>query len=198
MSVPAVEERREVARPLRVLETLIKKLLQEADDAAEEVRRPFYDKIAPILIEARDGHFQSDSRGFYAWATKKFGRNQATIRLYVARAGSLEDKSFKSNKEFRYTPKSHGGYGHTRPVAREWTAPVDAVAEQARREAFRLAQEEALTRTEEREAERKLAHRLIDIGYKVLAKELHPDKMHGDRDAMQRLNRVRDKLKHSI
>jgi len=45
---------------------------------------------------------------------------------------------------------------------------------------------------------RKVAHELISIGYRALAKELHPDTPHGDRDAMIRLNRVCDKLKHSI
>jgi hypothetical protein len=47
-------------------------------------------------------------------------------------------------------------------------------------------------------AQRSLAYRLIDIGYIALAKELHPDTPHGDRNAMVRLNSVRDKLKHSI
>ena len=69
-------------------------------------------------------------------------------------------------------------------------------AERARREAERL-REENLTRQEEREADRQLALRLIDIGYKVLAKELHPDKG-GSRDAMQRLGRVRDRLKQHV
>jgi hypothetical protein len=47
-------------------------------------------------------------------------------------------------------------------------------------------------------AEYKVALKLIGIGYRALAKELHPDTPHGDRDAMIRLNRVCDKLKHSI
>jgi hypothetical protein len=61
-----------------------------------------------------------------------------------------------------------------------------------RKEAFRNEYQQ------ERAAERKVAHELISIGYRVLAKELHPDTPHGDRDAMIRLNRVCDKLKHSI
>jgi hypothetical protein len=46
-----------------------------------------------------------------------------------------------------------------------------------------------------RASRRKLALRLIDIGFKILDKELHPDKG-GSRNAMARLNRVRDRLKH--
>jgi hypothetical protein len=41
-------------------------------------------------------------------------------------------------------------------------------------------------------AEHELALRLIEIGYKMLAKELHPDK--GRDAAMARLNRVRKRL----
>ena len=47
-------------------------------------------------------------------------------------------------------------------------------------------------------AERKVAHELISIGYRALAKELHPDTPHSDRDAMIRLNRVCDMLEHLI
>ena len=35
---------------------------------------------------------------------------------------------------------------------------------------------------------------VIDIGFKILVKELHPDKG-GSSDAMSRLNRLRDRLK---
>lgn len=185
---------REVARPLRILASLIKKDFKEAEEAS----KPFNEAAGEKLIEARDGHFEGDTTGFYRWSEDEFGKSRETIRLCMVWAGLGGSKSFKSKKEVRYTPKEHGGLGHIRPVSREWAAPVDAVAERARREAFRLVQEDALTRAQERDAERALAHRLIDIGYKVLAKELHPDKVGGSRDAMKRLNHVRDKLKHSI
>ena len=192
---------KEVVRPLRTIESEIKELIREADTAAEEAQQPFYKKIGPLLAEAREGYFAGDSAGFYDWATRKFGKSQTQIRTYAAYGARNQGKSFKHLEHFVRTPKEHGGMGHTpriAPMRRDWTAPVDAVADRARKEAIRLAQEDALTRAQERDAERKLAHRLIDIGFKVLAKELHPDKLRGDRDAMARLNRVRDKLKHSI
>jgi hypothetical protein len=73
---------------------------------------------------------------------------------------------------------------------------VDAVAERARHEQERVARlyQEEMARKQEREAQRDLALRIIDIGYKALAKELHPDKG-GSRDMMSRLNRARDHLK---
>jgi hypothetical protein len=193
---------KEVVRPLRVIESEIKEILQDADAAIEDAQRPYYQKIGPLLVEARDGHFKGDSIGFLAWGTKKFGKNQETIRRWTALGAAATPKPFKHLEHFAHTPKARGGLGHTPRIPpgprREWAGPVNEVAERARREAFRLAQEDALTRAQERDAERKLAFRLIDIGYKVLAKELHPDKLDGDRDAMTRLNRVRDKLKHSI
>jgi hypothetical protein len=192
-----VEARKEVTRSLKTLEGLIKEKLKQADEAAEEARQPFYEEIGPLLVEAQEQHFDSLSL-FYNWATTKFGKSQTQISRYVSHARGGGSTRFKSLGESRYVAKGRGGHGEIRPASRSWVAPVDDVAERARREAFRLAQEDALTRAQEREAERKLALRLIDIGYKVLAKELHPDKLRGDRDAMQRLNRVRDKLRHCI
>ena len=75
----------------------------------------------------------------------------------------------------------------------DWHEGVKESVERAKREAERI-REENLTRQQEREADQKLALRLIEIGFKVLAKELHPDRG-GSREAMTRLNRVRDRLK---
>jgi hypothetical protein len=192
-----------VVRSLRVLEPLIREYIVAGDEASKDAGEPHYRMAAPLLLEAKEAHFQGNTAGFYDWAQKKFGksRTQTTVYLsYAQYAQASVGKSLKSLHELRYTPKSQGGLGHAPPSARtrSWTAPVDAVADLARKEAFRLVQEDVLSRAQERDAERKLASRLVDIGYKVLAKELHPDKMHGNKEAMQRLVRVRDKLKHSI
>jgi hypothetical protein len=187
-----------VIRALRDIERDIKEHVDAGDHAAAEAAEPHYRRAGPLLVEAKEGHFVGDTAGFYNWAQKKFGKSQTQIRAWLHYAGAVEDKSFKSLGKVRYSPKSEGGMGQSPPRSRPWTQPVDEIAERARREAFRVAQEEALSRAEEREAEHKLGHRLIDIGYRVLAKELHPDKMRGDKRAFQRLGRVRDKLKHSI
>jgi hypothetical protein len=201
MSTMSEHTETNVIRPLRVIEREIKELFDRADQAADDAAQPFYRKIAPLLIEAKEGYFAGETAKFFDWAQRKFGKSHDSIRTYIALGTSKRSSSFKNLEEFTYTPKKQGGLGKTpydSRIRRDWTVPVDEVAERARREAFRLAQEESLTRAQEREAERRLAHRLIDIGYKVLAKELHPDKMRGDKDAFQRLARVRDKLKHCI
>lgn len=194
MTAVQTTESRDIARPLKVLVPLIKKDFEDADRAG----RPYQEAAGEKLHEAQKGHFQGNTAGFFKWAEDTFGKTRLTIRTSMAWSALGGAKSFKTQREVRLMPKSQGGLGHIKPLAREWTAPVDDIVDRARREAVRLVQDEALSRAEERDAERALANRLIDIGYKVLAKELHPDKVGGSRDAMKRLNSVRDKLKHSI
>jgi hypothetical protein len=187
-----------IVRPLRVIAAEIRVHIEAGDRAAKEAAEPHYRMAAPLLVEAKEGHFAEDEAGFFKWVQKEFGKSIRQTTRWIVWARADAGKSFKTLHQFEHTPKSQGGLGSERRLGRSWTKPVDEIAERARREAFRLAQEEALSRAQEREAERKLAARLVDIGYRVLAKELHPDKMHGDKTAFQRLGRVRHKLKHCI
>ena len=184
---------REVARPLNVLIPLIKEDFEMAEKAGME----YYKKAGELLLEAREGHFEGDTSGFFAWEQEKFGKSPGQLRIYMALVRTDTRKPFKTIDDF----KRRRGQVNVSPVGRvhrDWRAPVDDIAKKARNDALRIAQDDVLTRYQEREAERKLAHRLIDIGFKVLAKELHPDKLQGDRDAMRRLNRVREILKKAI
>ena len=155
------------------------------------------------MIEARDGN-NLTTRELNDWTKTHFNLGETQTSLYIKlaetngygnRATAPKSKSFTSLEDFQ---RRH--LGRDRPssgrVAREWQQPVDDIVEKARREAMRLRDAE-LTRRQERDAERKLAMRLIDIGYKVLAKELHPDKKGGSSAAFQRLKRVRDRLQQS-
>ena len=54
--------------------------------------------------------------------------------------------------------------------------------------------QERQARDDEVRLHRELAEELVDIGYRALATRLHPDRG-GSKDAMARLNRVRDELK---
>jgi hypothetical protein len=47
---------------------------------------------------------------------------------------------------------------------------------------------------DEERRQRDLARHVIDLGYRVAAKELHPDKVGGSGEAMTRLNAVRERL----
>jgi len=196
MTALQTAESHEVARPLKVLTPLIKSDVENGDKAG----MTHFIHAGEKLIEAKDGHFANAVTAFWRYAEKTTGKSRTTVTTWMGAAAVADRKTFKSLRQFRQSPKHEGGLGvlDSKPVVRDWAAPVDAVAERARREAVRLAEDDIRTRAQEREAERALAHRLIDIGFKVLAKELHPDKVGGDKTAMKRLNTVRDKLKHSI
>lgn len=193
MSNIVVKEATEVARPLKVLVPLIKADFEQAEKAGQ----PFYNAAGEKLLEAQKGHFEDDQVGFYKWAVETFQKTKDTIRLCVIRAGLTNPKSFKSNKEVRYAPKKQGGLGHIRPVSRSWTAPVDIIAERARREAQRVAVEDAISAKERREAIQKLAKRIIQIGYRVLAKELHSDRGGSDK-SMQLLGDAKRLLEGAL
>ena len=146
------------------------------------------------MLEAK-GQLQHGE--FVSWVQRHFSISQTQAKLYMSYArttASIQNDAaapFTSLDDFK---RRH--LGHERPnkvQPQVWHEPVKEVIDRARRDAERI-QEENLSRAQEREEQRKLALRLIDIGYKILSKELHPDKG-GSRDAMTRLNQVRERLK---
>jgi hypothetical protein len=184
-----------IARSLKVLAPLIKQDIAEADSAG----RPHYEAAAAKLIEARDGHFEDNLAGFYRWAVDEFQKSQGTIRSWIV-FGAKNNGRFKTKEHHARAPKHKGGLGNKpriKPLRREWGLPVDELAQRALDDAMRLAREASLSRKQEADADRKLANRLIDIGFKVLVVELHPDKG-GSHEAMMRLNRIRAQLKNCV
>jgi hypothetical protein len=191
-------ESAEVARPLKVLIPLIKEDLANGKQAAEQAGMPYYQAAGQKMLEAKP----QVSGGFEDWVERNFRIKPRQAQYYMALAKATsatlgEQKrtaaQFSSLDDFkrRHLNEDRPSSGR---VNRPWREGVDKTAEQARQDLKRL-KEDTLTRQQERKAERTLALRLIDIGYKVLAKELHPDKG-GSKDAMSRLSRVRDRLKN--
>lgn len=193
MSELAMHEEKQVARPLRVLVPLIKENLRLGELAG----MPYYREAGRLLLEAKG---QLAYGAFAPWVLRNFNVKSTQARTYMSLAVATQDTQnsaateFDSLKDFRRRHLGHdvptSGGGLRQP---SWRESVNENIERARREAERLRQED-LTRRQERAAENALALRLIDIGFKILSKELHPDKG-GSRDAMARLNRVRDRLK---
>jgi hypothetical protein len=68
--------------------------------------------------------------------------------------------------------------------------PIDEAAIRARAEQSLHWAQEMERQRQERQEQRELSLRMIDLGYKALAKELHPDKG-GSSEVMARLNRAR-------
>ncbi len=191
MAEVTTQAERKVARPLHELVRLIKADLERAKAAAKTAAMPYYQAAGEKMIEARAGQNATE---FEAWCQRNFGvgRRQANEYMNIARHNLGSGNSqFASIREVIHNHETRNNPNYGKPAS--WRGEVDDRVKQAQAAALRL-RDEALTRAEEREAERKLAMQLIDIGFKALASKLHPDKG-GTRDAMSRLNRVRDRLK---
>ena len=181
------QTKRQVSRPLKVLIPLIQSELQQGNAAGQE----HYRLAGQMLIEAKD---QISHGGWTGWLTKNFDLSQSTARVYMrwAREAQNErgarDLEYTSLREMRGdTERAREGRQSTQQqkfqrVLRDVTRDREAFMQERQRQ------------DEEIATHRKLANELIDAGYHSLAKVLHPDRG-GSKDAMSRLNRVRDELK---
>lgn len=200
MSSVTTHEETQVARPLKVLVQLIREDLKRGDEMAAQAAKaaggPYYTAAGAKMLEAKG---QMPHGEFTDWISRNFkiGIRHAQQYMSLARAtldlekrGATRISDLTSFREAVRTHTTNVNYG--KPAS--WRVDVKENIQHAREDAFRLAREANLSRQQERDAEHKLALRLIDIGFKVLVKELHPDKG-GSKDAMSRLSRVRDRLK---
>jgi hypothetical protein len=182
-----------IARPLRVLVPLIQADFKHGKDAAEQAGLPYYRAAGEKLLEAKA---QLPHGEFVPWVERHFTFSMDQANRYM-QLGAASQKTlasgFSSLSDFiRQTSNPN----YNRPPTTSWHEPVKDVIGRVDTETLNLKREE-LKRDEERDAQRRLALQLIDIGYKVLARELHPDKG-GSRDAMARLNAVRARLKNCV
>jgi len=174
-------KRQNIARPLKVLIPLIQGELQQGDSAGRE----HYRRAGEMLIEAKE----QVARGTWGrWLSKNFDLSDRTAQVYMQLARQIrsgaahltsmremtgqtertrEERGSSQQKQFRRT---------LREVARD-----DFVQERQARD-------------DEIQLHRELATELIDLGYRALATRLHPDRG-GSKEAMARLNVVRDELK---
>jgi hypothetical protein len=190
---------KQLARPLNVLIPLIKDDLAAAEKAGVE----YHIAAGEKLIEARYGGDMSRGQwGPWLKTHFKFGARTALRYMELASAEKENEKEngtsrrFRSLDEFRLeTEPSYVRYREKLKKRRKskWTASVREKVKRARA-AMAALEREKLSRKQQREMERKLAIRLIDIGYKILSVELHPDKG-GSHEAMLALNAVRARLK---
>lgn len=178
-----------VARPLRQLVPLIKKDLEQGKDAADRAAMPYYRAAGEKMLEAKQ---QIPHGEFVEWIKHNFkiGKTQAT--RYMALAKSSEARGFSSIASFEREVLKREPFGR----GPSWQEPVKQIVNKVDTEMLNRRAAE-MAKAEERKAQHQLAIQLIDIGYRVLAAKLHPDKG-GSRAAMARLNEVRDRLKRLI
>lgn len=187
-----------LARPLHVLVPLIRKDLEAGEEASRQACLPYYRAAGGKMLEAKG---QLPHGEFVSWVERNFPVTYKHAQTYMKLAKATDDtekgtpaQSFSSLDDFR---RRHLGESRIPGSQRDkdWRDPVQQTLKKVDVETLNIRREE-LKRAEERDAQRKLALQLVDIGYKALASKLHPDKG-GSREAMARLNQVRDRLKAS-
>lgn len=180
-SALAVKAKEQIARPLTVLVPLIKDELSAGNRAGLE----HYREAGEMLLEARE---QVPAFKWGKWLSKNFELSRQTAYHYMKVAERAREDPDVVNRGL-HTMDSIAR-PHRRATEARWRPVVEAT-KKVDVDEFAEAKQ---ARADEMQLHRNLALELIDIGFKALATRLHPDRG-GSRDAMRRLNRVRDELK---
>jgi hypothetical protein len=193
MSKIAIAEGHEVARPLSVLVPLIKKDLNDAQVASVHASEPYYRAAGEKMIEAKSQMLKGE---FGPWIKRNFNIGYQHAERYMTYARATAGTQNQRLRGFSEVMREEGGDPTYGKVVRkqEWHDPVKHLINKVDVETLNLRRED-LRRADESRAQKELGLQLIEIGYKVLAKKLHPDKG-GSREAMARLNAVRNRLRN--
>jgi hypothetical protein len=181
----AVVPKSQVARPLKILVPLIQNELMEGDTAG----LGHYLHAGEMLTEAKG---QVSHGSWSRWLTKNFALSQKTAGRYMrlarmkAETGKL-DAGDKTGGLSAAIGEKHSKNISVKTRLKSLFEAVDHV------DVEHLA-DERQSQANEIKLHREMAVQLIDLGYRALATRLHPDRG-GSRDAMERLNVVRDELK---
>ena len=182
---PAVRETRQIARPLKVLIPLIQSELQQGNSAGHE----HYRRAGEMLIEAKD---QVGYGAWGRWLSKNFDLSQNTAIRYMRWA--REHESHPDGVKPVYASMREMRGDTARDQERRQSSQQQAFRRVLRDVARDDFVQERQARDDEVRLHRELAEELVDLGYRALATKLHPGRG-GSKDAMARLNRVRDELK---
>ncbi len=182
-----------LARPLKVLAPLI----QKDFETGEKLSMNYYISAGEKLNEARL-NFEDDQRGsarFWRWVDEQdFPIGQSQARRYMKVAADVPKGLPRRERAFPSIRQAIGDTHYPPKTQASWAAEVRDYV-QDRVEPQRYAES---SRVKEDTQIRELGMQLIDIGFKVLAAQLHPDKSGGSHEAMQRLNEVRRILRGAL
>jgi hypothetical protein len=178
-----------VARPLKVLVPLI----QEELLAGISAGMPHYIRAGRILNEVRDSG-QVPHGSWQRWLKENFHLSRNTANDYMRLARKAEEPDFNCNGTITID-NALGREREPRVIksvtkANKLKSLFDGVDKV---NVTRLA-DERQSREHELKLHRDIALQVIDLGYRATATRLHPDQG-GSREAMARLNTVRDELK---
>jgi len=187
-NVAVARNKTQVARPLKVIVPLI----QEELIAGTEAGMVHYIQAGRMLNEVKDsGQVPYGSWG--RWLKTNFTLSQKTAIDYMRVARRADELGSSFNASVKTIDQAIGRDPRTiKSVtkANKLKALFDVVDKV---NVTRLS-DERKSRDDEVKLHRELALKLIDLGYRAMATRLHPDQG-GSRDAMSRLNTVRDELK---
>lgn len=184
MSTDVARREVSVARPLKALVPLIRAELEAGDAAGVE----HYRAAGEMLLEAKAQVFHGEWIG---WLQRNFAIPPRTAQKYMKLAAVVA----KTPTRRFSTLRDAASPNFRSEPAQTWQAAVRQTT--ASLNFDRLAAERE-GRDREQRLLRELAHKLVDIGYRVLAAKLHPDKPGGSTEAMKRLNEVRRLLKEAV
>lgn len=183
----AAQERRAIARPLKVLIPLIQADLEQGDRAG----MAYYADAGDKLIEAKDSG-QVGHGHWTAWLRRNFALGDKQAQRYM-RLARLRAENIEKGRPSTVLPSMNEMEGGT--ARRRQRRTVEHSYQSVIRELETdLYAQEKQTRQDEVQLHRDMALELIDVGFKALATRLHPDRG-GSKEAMARLNRVRTELK---
>lgn|SRR5262245_16534941 len=176
----------QIARPLKVLIPLIQGELQMGNEAGHE----HYRHAGQMLIEAKE---QVGYGGWGRWLAKNFDLSHRQANEYMRWAREHDENRGAAAKVTYASLRAMSGHTERARENRQSTQQqaFRRVLRDVARDDF---VQERQARDDEIKLHRELAEELIDLGYRALATRLHPDRG-GTKDAMTRLNRVRDELK---
>jgi len=176
---------RRVPRPLKVLVPLIREELI----AGNEAGMAHFVKAGRMLIEARE---LVTHGSWYRWLKDNFTLSKATANDYMRVARKAEEVGHE--RIASYTIDQAVGRDPRTIKSITQKNKLKALFDKVDNVNVTRLSDERKSRDEEIKLHRELALKLIDLGYRAMATRLHPDQG-GSRDAMSRLNTVRDELK---
>lgn len=185
-NVTKISEGRTIARPLKTLIPMIQSEVQLGNEAGQD----HYMRAGQLLIEAKD---QIGYGNWRRWLTKNFDMSHQTASTYMRWAREYDDLAGGAREVPYRSIREMTGHTDRDRERRQSTQNKEfrRVLRDVARDTF---VQERQTRDEEIRLHREIAEELVDLGFKALAIKLHPDRG-GSKDAMVRLNRVRDELK---
>lgn len=191
----------QITRPLKALVPPIKRNLYDLENSG----KPYRYKIGRDLLEAREHHEElKKAGGWVAWLEKNFAMARSTAENFMAfyesalnrakrsgaRGAHFKTQQAESEAYEEFAKRGDKHRHKSRRDHRERSETIGAIVGGIDADIYA---QKLADRQEEIELRRDLAEKLVEAGFRLLAKELHPDKG-GSNELMRRLKAVREAL----